>query len=82
MKSNLMCLTKKISWKRGSKRNGKTDYSVIQDGKIIWKNTFKFTGTLYKMKKGGYDKKKIHFTLESVCIFKLTIVVLMILLVD
>eukprot|EP01080_Neovahlkampfia_damariscottae_P000807 gene807-9057_t len=53
-----------ITWKRGSDKTGKTEFEEIKNSKLTWDSLQVVTGTLYKEKKGGYQKKLISFQLE------------------
>ncbi|KAG2388844.1 hypothetical protein C9374_000283 [Naegleria lovaniensis] len=53
-----------ISWKRGKKRKGETDFHKAEGSRVVWNTSFKFNGTLY-FKKGKFQKKDLQITLEE-----------------
>ncbi|KAL0488182.1 hypothetical protein AKO1_015382 [Acrasis kona] len=62
--------TYSIKWKRGDKRKGETPFITPQGSRLVFNQTFKFSGTLFKEKskkagKSAYGKKLLNITLEE-----------------
>lgn len=59
-----------VHWKRGNKNSGKTDPKPFNEtsGKVVWMDTFKFNGTLFRelKNKEQYKKKAMNLVLEEV----------------
>jgi hypothetical protein len=62
-----------ITWKRGSKRKGETTFVQETGGRLVFNQTFKFNGTMFKEKKNAknpWGKKLLSITLEEVRFIK------------